>query len=249
MPAKRASCSKAGPACPASEALTVIFRAEKPPGLPGGLLPDGDVGGGERSPLRCDVSCVYRGSGRRRGAKSALPRGPVRISTAKRRCCASGRGCGKAARWRRRSGAAWRRARSWHRRAAGCARSCRERGGLSAAARLAARASDPVGALFCEFPDRGLDRGPVLLLLGGEPQPRLERGDARVAERGDVLLARLPALGFARRVGPRRLLRQRSLTDATRSRRRNEPDHGRPPCLERRQVEDQPAPIQVNFWS
>jgi hypothetical protein len=61
-----------------------------------------------------------------------------------------------------------------------------------------------VGALLGEIAQRGLDGRPVLLLLGGELQPRLQRGDARVGEGCDVLGALPHAHAFARRCGLRK---------------------------------------------
>ena len=43
------------------------------------------------------------------------------------------------------------------------------------------------GARFGALANGGLDGGPVLLLLWGELQPRLQRGDARVGQRGEIL--------------------------------------------------------------
>ena len=73
-----------------------------------------------------------------------------------------------------------------------------------AAPRLAA-GGHAVGAFLGQIADRGLDRGPVLLLLGGELQPSLEAGDASIGECGHVLSVRPQAALFARRG----LLRQR----------------------------------------
>ena len=73
-------------------------------------------------------------------------------------------------------------------------------------ARASRRGRHAVGTLLGEFADRGLDRRPVLLLLGGELQPGLERRDARVGERRQVFGGRQSALcsSARRRAAPRR---------------------------------------------
>src|SRR5262245_56206823 len=46
---------------------------------------------------------------------------------------------------------------------------------------------ETLGALLGEVAQRALNRRPQLLLLGGELESRMQRGDARIAERADVL--------------------------------------------------------------
>src|SRR6476659_2033686 len=46
---------------------------------------------------------------------------------------------------------------------------------------------ETLGALLGEIAQRGLDRRPELLLLGGQLETRMQRGDARIAEGANVL--------------------------------------------------------------